>query len=726
MPYNESYIYYTSLLQKLTLYEKFDLKQQIITDEDSMIILNSFIELLSNKDNKELIGHLFYSICFNKCLSNLRYDQIQVIINESLKLNEVDGVFDNLCTTIINSEIIINFSDYEKILKYALGCMDNFGAAFSAIPDEVDDDFKTPMIRITSLYNFYNLTKLYITNCSKEYWMIVKTANKELSEERNNGHDVKDFYDVLFTEGIKNHLFISSKINIKLVEEFLLNQIKCINIGYWFDKILNVCKLSNPVFWKIIFKLAQDENFKYFAWHELSASLYKNIVVIEDYYFICDKFNSEKSSKVNEIFNYFKSSIYSEHHLYKEILNTLNIDLQRILLDKASEQEKRKKEDELLKIKPQIDIDVLFNKELLIEAINILFDFLNKDIIIDEDLLNHHFFRRNLEINTFVSQYSHSLLRGNDNKIKKELFLSYADKIYGSDWGIHFARYLSTNHIEFTILDKAKKKKIFQWITSTLQKYPMNNPQDCKYRIQQVICYLLNKIDFNIVCEKISKEMLIGAALSGFPTVIEGVFSHNYESFSINYLERYIPKKDILSYIIEEFTPKSIDDRQVIAFSGYIIQNISDLIPYQLEKIKVKLITYLNRNMGNLYNVIVRELMGLVGVKLDDLSKELFLKELVLEKGVLKYNYASSFLLREIPENEKIDNQYLLSLLIEKFNNSKDMLKVKISENIISRTQFAGDVFVFYANYILESDLNKISSRFTMGGFGGGSFYFRL
>jgi hypothetical protein len=123
--------------------------------------------------------------------------------------------------------------------------------------------------------------------------------------------------------------------------------------------------------------------------------------------------------------------------------------------------------------------------------------------------------------------------------------------------------------------------------------------------------------------------------------------------------------------------------------------------------------------MDTSYSLDVRRLMNKAGISLADISENEIIKSLYLDDGRLKYNYASSFLMSEIPENEELDNQTILSILKKAYRQSKGMLKIKLAEAIISRTKFAGSIFVSYSKYILKSEKNKISSRFTLGGFGG-------
>ena len=708
-------IYYVHLLQKLVLYERYNSADQILSVDDNSKIINSFIDLLEKNEKQERIGSLYYSFSYLSSLESLRSDQISLIITKTESLCDQEGVFDNLCHAIINSKHNLSFNDFRFLLKIALNSMDRHGAVFSAIPDEVDDDFQTPIMHIVLIYNFHELSKLYIKNNPEYFWQTIIVINRTQADNKNLGNDLKEYHYLIFNLAIEMNLLSEKNIDKEVFIEFLLLQLEQMNANYWIDRILEIYNFTDQIFWSIVKELIEAESFMYFSYYELASILYKKIHTINDFEAICDYYSSVESEKEIDFFNYFRHELPEEHPNFEDIFSSLSEENRNHIQNRIQQQTEYKQNQLALKEKPKKDIMVLFSAKELNKAFSNLFNSIGKEVISKDDLIEQHYFSGNIKINNFIVQYLMQHLKDGVSFIKVEIESSIKE-IYGYNWGLHIAQYVSRYNINIADFDMLLKESVFEWIENTLTQHPMKSVEDCKYFSQQVICYLLNQLNEK---RPFPPEILLGASLSGFPLVIEGVYSHNYESFSIDYLDNHLDSSMIIKYLLNNFKPDTANEFQTIVFSGYLLKKLGILLTPQKQKIKNLLISYIENNIDTSYNLDVRRLMNRIKITLEDISEEKIINALYLENGKLKFNYASSFFLHEIPENKSFDNSKILGILKKAYSKSEGKLKIKLAEAIISRSEFAGRVFVNYVKYILKSEKNKISSRFTLGGFGG-------
>jgi calcineurin-like phosphoesterase family protein len=212
----------------------------------------------------------------------------------------------------------------------------------------------------------------------------------------------------------------------------------------------------------------------------------------------------------------------------------------------------------------------------------------------------------------------------------------------------------------------------------------------------------------------------MGFAYTGFPKGLEGGFIVNYDSFSIDYLEKYISSKKLIAYIVNNFSYKDLNERVLLSLTGYLNGRFSLIFPYQKKILKNEIINYFNINMDSSYQTSVRDLAFLLGVNPSDLDKASFIKALRIEDESLVHNYAASFILYPKDNMDNTEKDILLDYMKQSWAQSQDLFYKKIiTENYLNMNKLAGDMFLFYADYLLADEKNSISNRFGSGGMGG-------
>ncbi len=217
----------------------------------------------------------------------------------------------------------------------------------------------------------------------------------------------------------------------------------------------------------------------------------------------------------------------------------------------------------------------------------------------------------------------------------------------------------------------------------------------------------------------IYKEKLIGISFSAFPNVIEGSFIVAYDSYSIDYLDKYFSPKKLLTFISNNFRYAFLDYRKLITICGYITGHLNYAFPYQKKKMKIEITEYIENHLGESYYPSITDCAFALDFSISDLKLELIANAFIIdEKGHdLAYNYASSFIRYQSHENTDSENRHLSEALYKAFLNCKDVFHKKtIAEYYFKYNSQNSEVFKFYAEYLMEDDNHTILNQFIHGG----------
>ncbi|MPM12531.1 hypothetical protein SDC9_58884 [bioreactor metagenome] len=695
------------LLQKIILTHEDNSNTWILKPNENEILLSAFLELLEKQPESRITSSMFYLVCHNPCFASFSEESIASFINSVAHIHEKEGVISNLCRLFINLKMQLSIENYKKILLIAFEHMDDLTVAFGLVPPQIDDDYTTPVMTFVSIQEFYELTKIFINLNPEAYWQVFEYFNELVEKRGNHQNDCWEYYELFFKLWEQDNGIRFSSIDLTVIERFLKIQSRNHSLDQWLEKVRIVFSLEGETLWKVLSPLLMEKN-NWLDWRVIGNTLWSTITSITAFRKVCRLIEKTDDPKTLQFYKAFRVMIPRNHKLYPYISKFLKkAEVDDIFNQDRKDQaeiEKRKRLEE----KPIKDMCVLFSRDALSAEFNKLIFTLEKKSITRNILQEQHYFRNNLEINRFVSDYLLWVLKDDDSRIDAESVSQIVDNILGVNWGLYFAQYLSQNSIKPEALTEKQIKHLSTWIEDTIKQYPMRNHNDIKYVNQTVCCQLLRTIQIPV---SIPEDLLIGAALSENPSTLgrRVIFQH-YEAYSIDYLESYVCKNKLIDYLIDNFIPESISDIQTMISCEYLSKNLSKILAYKKKEFKERLIKFVNRNMSSLYQTSVMEMLGTLNVCIRDLSEESIISAIEIEQQDLKHNYASCLLNSNELIKSDCDKEYRVQLLRRIFNTAGDSLKPRIAELVISCDPLAGDIFRFYSQYLLDSDNNKLPS----------------
>ncbi len=697
------------LLQKIILTYGEDSTTGILKPNDNEILFSTFLELLEKQPESRITSSMFYLVCHNPCFASFSEESIASFINSVAHIHEKEGVISNLCRLFINLKMQLSIENYKKILLIAFEHMDDLPVAFGLVPPQIDDDYTTPVMTFVSIQEFYELTKIFINQNPEAYWQVFEYFNKLVEKRGNHQNDCWEYYELFFKLWEQDNGIRFPSIDLNVIERFLIIESKVYSLEQWMEKVRIVFSLEGETLWKVLSPLLMEKN-NWLDWRVIGNTLWSTITSIPAFRKVCRLIEKTDDPQTPQFYKTFREMIPRNHKLYPDISKFLEEAEVNVILDQdrkdQAEIEKRKRLEE----KPIKDMSVLFSRDSLSAEFNKLIFTLEKKSITRKILQEQHYFRINLEINRFVSDYLLWVLNDDDSKIDAESVSQIVENIMGVNWGIYFAQYLTQNSIKPEALTEEQIKHLSTWIEDTIKQHPMRNHNDIKYVNQTVCCQLLRTIQIPI---SIPENLLIGAALSENPSTLgRGVIFQHYEAYSIDYLESYLCKNKLIDYLIDNFLPESISDVQTMISCEYLSNNLAKILAYKKKEFKERLIKFVNRNMSSLCQTSVIKMMGTLNVCIRDLSEESIISAIEIEQQDLKHNYASCLLNNKELIKSDCDKEYRVQLLRRIFNTAGDSLKPRIAELVISCDPLAGDIFRFYSQYLLDSDNNKLPSSF--------------
>ena len=374
-------------------------------------------------------------------------------------------------------------------------------------------------------------------------------------------------------------------------------------------------------------------------------------------------------------------------------------------------------------LKAKEDFHIIFNKEKIETEVNDFFNKVGNKTEVSEDM----FFEYTKDdynnpdkpmINEFILYWFRLIFRSKDIVTKTKIINMLQPDAWEYNWLINLIMFMNSHNIGFDDCSGEEIKKIKGWVTFVLDKYPLKDPTAKLYQIHRFLSYVLRKTDFlskdKDFCAKYS-ETLYGLIFSGFSNVIDGVWYNDYSYYSIEYLEKYLSKQQIKKFIIDNLHAVNLDSDKVIAVYGYLAENINNISIPQKQVALEKIVEYLRSNLLEYAKKNIIEYAYQIGFSITKIPAQELEAALVLSenKDTLKTNYACSLLF----EHKFIDDSefmYVRNAVKDKFYTTKDILLKKIlAEYEISINKSAGEMFVFYVDYLLnEQNQPLISTAF--------------
>lgn len=715
--------YYTSMLQSITYHHKdlVDGKYQ----NDLLQFLFKLCEPENIDNNSDFISSLLHSISYFPVLKNLNLNVLESFVKKVLSKLKNEDIFNNLCDFILTSGKIITVELFLEMYDFIIDRRIS-ESCYTAhiVPSQTTDDTYHEPLKLTFWKSFISLSKTLLNSKPFIIWEIIKKSTDKLEtiEKRHELYSEFDdlfklFYSFLIQEIIKND-FDKDKENI------IINWIICEHNAYLDSKLWNALTESSISIDLLMMtkKIINKEKNHYFDRSFLDYFIKKGVISENEFDKFKGEFYKEENEHLKSFFESFCFDINERSRIYHYVNNNIPDTLKERIEKFKSNILDRKTQSEIKQALKSQAYHVAFNISELTNEVNLIFDYFNDDKIDSDSFWEHYHGDLDINRNPFALYLISTSFSPENKIITKNQIIEYLEENnWNKNFMIFLLQYISRNKIDYNDFDKHEKELIIEWVKLVLDEYPLDNINSTLRQIHITLSLVIRKFNFLTNDKEIMnsyKEKFIGLAFSGFPNVIEGAIMISYESFSLDYLDKYFSPRRIIAFINDHFEYAFSDSRKMISICGYITGHISNIFPYQKKNMKEKITKYIENNLKENYYPTIIDFAFTLGFSITDLDIKTLSEAIILDdkEHKLAYNYAESFLRYHRIEKSTDEIKHLSKALYKAFENSTVIfLKKVIAEYYISFNIFAGDIFEFYANYLLENDLHDITTNFIHG-----------
>lgn len=718
------YHYYTSVLQSVT-YHHIDEFAESYQER----LLDFLVVLLNPRNiygNQKFIESLLFSVAYFPALKRLDNSKLYFIVKQLLSLINSGNIVDNLCQLLLMSEMKydqnIYFRIYDYILNYLLSERGQMGHFVST--QTADDTYHEPL-SFTFWHSFIPLTEKILIGNPSFVWELMKytISNQEkVFDSHNSTSELSDLFQVFFN-------VLKSELEPKITDEYkrriIIDWIIC-DIKAYLDSMLWIYLSENLdfIFINGIAKEIIHETGKLHSNQDI-LNYYINIGIISTHSF--DRFKEEflinEDGSLRYFFEKFCFCIKEDHPIYSYIQSNIPIELKESIEKSKLLQKENITQTEKKKIAPLSDYHIAFKNEELRKEVEEIFECLGSDMVTNSDFWNHYHKKLLRERNDFAIFIFQSSYWGEEKKIsKKDMMINLENDNWLSSFMSYLIQYCIRHKIDIDNFTVDEKQKTISWVKSVLNTCPLDTIDSSFKGIHIILSNVLrisNFLDSDDEIGLIYKEKMIGLIFSGFPKFSEGPTSVGYDAFSIDYLDRYLYSKDVLDIITNSFNLAFPNQYKMISVCGYIAGHIQVALPYQTRIMKNKITEYIEKHLkDNFYPTIIDCAFSL-GFSISDLNIDLLANAFFIDENGqdLAHNYALCFINYQSHENTETEVQHLLKALYKSFMNSKDPFQKKtIAEYYIKYNPMGGEVFEFYAEYLMENDNHTILHQYVHNG----------
>lgn len=723
----DKFHYHTSVLQGITYRNINSLAENF--QEELITFLLQLLQSGNIENNGNLIYSLLYSVSNFPSLKKLKEEDIDFIYNRLLSISGEEDVLNNLCQLLITTEKHLDLDRYLSLYDVIINqVLSESGGAAHFVPPQISDDTYHEPMRVIYWESFIPLTQKFLDADTSRVWDIFRHTIDRLvgiKEGYASYTEFEELFSVFFDAAltdIDSTGFDDTKrqLIVGWISGDLKDYRKC-SIWERLKKTLDSTKLSEIIKGVIVNNQSQFFHYSDF----LDYYLTELIKTEDDFDAFRKEFFESGNKQMKEFFSSFCWNLTEEHPLYAYL--TMPTELKKSIIQSKNKSEEWRLQDEKRKRSYLEDLHIAFDQERLANEIQSIFDYFGMDEVKKEEFFNHDEQETLCEKNQFALYLFSATYGSGYESIEKKNMLEYISE---SNWKINFmAQLVSYNaryKIRFEDLTEDEIQKCIEWAKLVLGKYPLDSIDSTLLQVHRIMSYVLRNSAFLLHDKEFMdsyRDKLIGLTFSAFPSVLEGSFMVSYDSYSLEYLEQYFSTKRLIAFICTHFTHAStdIDYRKMISVCGYITGHIDEVLPYQKKTIKKEIAVYLENNLRSSYYSAITDCAFDLGFLITDINVNKLADAFVLNDtgDKLNHNYAASFLDYYKHEKTEDEMQHLLKALRLAFDNSSDEFQKKtIAEYYLSMNKNAGDIFIFYADYLLSDDSRPIGNRFGQGGFG--------
>ncbi|MDF3821620.1 hypothetical protein P3G55_17070, partial [Leptospira sp. 96542] len=721
--HSDDFFYYSIVLQSL-LYKDNKLLSEKQESKIKSILWN-LLDSKINKKNQEKVEYILSVVSKFNFWKFSNEEEYQKLKKELFQFRKSDTIFDNLCKIILHSNFELNIEQYLELLDYILGkklSESHKVARFS--PTQIDDEYSLDYVQVASWENYLILSEGVTEKIQDSLWIILRHLRNTYTEyfikyiisdelEDYLEHILKRLEIELDTSQIKeeNRTFLMEWI-FESADEARINPV--LNIIKKFKKSTNVLRFLHDIIIK-----APNPTRNVWLFSELIQTLIRSENDFNLFQELFLDMNDER------LFPLYKSVIFglnNNHEIYSyikikappEIISETSLHLTKISESKNAYQSRQEKE--------KSDYKIAFNLNEIKREISLIFEIIKSEKIQRGKLWD---FRKEIDfenINQFVLFLVRYSTTDDNETIERSKLLAILDSM---DWDLSYMdfliQYCSAKSIDINQFSQSEIDQLINWIKLVIKRFPLDSITDPLKNVHRTLSYLLRKLNSEWITSEFQREFgkyFLGLAFSRFPNQMRGAIIVNYDSFSLDYLEKVLlDRVEILKFINENFETGTNNSRVMIGITGYISKHVNSLFPGLRKDIKNKITQYLKEHISEEYYPSIIDCAYQLGFSPLELDVELISNALAVNEdgNDLLHNFAASFYIYGSEHFSNIEGIYnhLSKALFASFTKEKEILKKKIfAEYFLRIHRNGGEVFQWYVDYLLSNDSNPISSMF--------------
>ena len=699
-----------------------------IADSEQERLTDFLIVLLgpeSIDQNQQLIESLLYIIPKFETITGLNDQNLHFIVERVLSL-PMDSPFDNLCSLLMKARPVLDSATYYKLYHFIIERVSRQGGGIARlVPEQISDNDRMEMVRYTEWNNFIPLTESFLQASEEHVWMLLNDTTENICGEEGYRHssrrDFDKLYRVIFSQVRSQH---SRKLlgddNVDALVILLQKDSEEYHLGPIWVPMRDT--LDAPLLQEVVFRFLARTDFTYMMRQGFISFHNEQIKTIEHFDVFMDTYFANGNPAQKKYFSEFCYRLPEKGPLTKHMLSVISDELRNGIL-KRNENVAKYKEQEISEEDMKQSYSVCFHPKILIVQTEAIFSTFEVDALTE----NHLYGTDPSEALEKKYPFAMYLLRNSIRDSESTIELKkIRDFILSSEWLFDFmvplTRYCEHKKIKVGDFKDEEVAETKAWATRILEKYPLTKANSVFRNIHINLSFILrqlpgNAIDSNFI--SMNKNKIIGLVFSGFADVLAGRYTVDAESFSLEYLEKYLSVEELIEFVIRNFLTAFRSKEVMIAICGYVSLRQNHLKPFQKQTIRQHLTQYINENLSSTHCSEIYKLSNEVGVLISDLDAERFARALTPnERNTgLEHNAAAGYLLYPNKEQSAEHERSLQDITLSAYEQTEDtFLKKTLAEYYLGMNKRAGNVFVFYADYLMSGDNSTMNRSFGMWG----------
>ncbi len=670
--------------------------------------INNLLLVKKEKIDQYLIKELLYILCNLELIDVVKSDKLLIFCENIFSKTDLRETINRLCSILLKNKVPYNDKLYFNLLSFIINKGHSVFVGYN-VPSQISDETYLKANHIIDWEYYIPLTKEYLTTKPHIIWKVIN--NIDLDKVKKISHDSSlERLIIEYNKAIETEIS-----NDKLNPDKTQLLIKWFNVNAILNKTENLWNiLINDGNKKQIIKISKiliSNSIEFLVFRPI-MDYYINEVITSEKAFISFKrqFYYSKKNNLKQFFERFLYSIEESNPIYQVITDNISKKYKQSIL-KRLEISDHEKNEIYKKEHSKIDYSIAFNQNDLIKQINRIFDHFETKTITRDTYINSYYYNKIINYNLFATYLIDEYMRA--NKLE-ELPLHKILNSITSRWEENYIGYLldfcKIHELDINNFNTCEKAEIKKWCIKIIKKYPLDDISLQLYNIHFNLKYILGKATF------LHEDIAFKAKIQ------EQIYNLIFLGASNELFENFISTNSIIKYLFDNLE-KAIEnsEKHYLDISNafdYLEKNESIIALYQKEEFKKILIKYIINHINHeKYNYSALKTAKKFNFKITDIPRDILTNsfQLNIKQSGLKNNYTLSFF-NNISEFDINERQYLLNAAKDAFQNAQDVfLKKSLAEYYIvyNPEKISGEIFTYYANYLLNNDNSLINERFS-------------